>query len=400
MATKPHNTRADTPASREEARRRHRRRSRLLLLRRLIIVALVIVLALVVWQNWDTLAPDKLFANLQDSMNDQAGGYPIDISGANMTAIAKVDNYVATIGDSYLTYYDRNGGEANRYPCTYSSALMRTAGQYVLLAEQNGTRLQLSTRSAIQTEMNVDNRIISAAVCAAGRFAVLTQSGQGYSVKVTVYDRTGEVVYSRSRQQLATAIAISPNGKEIALISAEAKNGVFTTTLNTFPLSGGKTEANYTYTQTDTLFYRLEYLNNDVVAAIAEEGILLSNTRTENPVYFAADNEHVLSAVTTSRGIAVALRRYGATTGGRIAVMDANAQQLSSVDFSGEYRHLSTDGSRYMLLTDSVAQLITTAGGGNSATVEADGKSAVPDGGRAIVLGLNAISSYTLERAS
>ncbi len=399
MAVKPHNSRAGDPSSREEARRRHRRRSRVLLVRRLIVVIVILALALVVWQNWDTLAPDKLIANLQDSMNNQAGGYPIDISGTNTTAIAKVDNYIATVSDSYLTYYDRNGGEANRYPCTYSAALMRTAGQYVLLAEQNGTRLQLSTRSAIQTEMTADNRIISAAVCATGRFAVLTQSGQGYSVKVTVYDRGGEVIYSRSRQQLAVAVALSPNGKEVALISAEAKDGVFTTALDTFPIAGGQTEANYSCTQADTLFYRLEYLNNDVLAAIGEEGVLFADTRTEEPIYYASDNERVLSAAVGS-GVALALRPYGATTGGRVAILSADAQQLSSTDFIGEYRHLSTDGNRYMLLTDSTAQMITAAGGGDSVAVEADGKAAVPDGKRAIVLGLNAISAYTTESAS
>ncbi len=400
MAVKPHSSHADRPPSREDARRRHRRRSRLLLLRRLAIITVVIILALVVWQNWEYLAPDKLIAGLQDSMTNQSGGYPIDISGANMTAIAKADNYIVTVGDSYLTYYDRNGGEANRYPCTYSSALMRTAGQYVLLAEQNGTRLQLSTRSAIQVEMNADNRIISAAVCAAGRFAVLTQSGQGYSVKVTVYDRTGAVIYSRSRQPLATAVALSPNGKEVALLSAQADNGVFTATLDTFPLAGGQTEANYTHTQTDTLFYRLDYLNNDVLAAISEEGVLFVNTRHDATTYFSGENERVLSAVTTGGGVAVALRPYGATAGGRVAVLGADAKQLSSTDFVGEYRHLSTDGSRYMLLTNSRAQLLTAAGGGKSAAVESDGKSAVIDNNRAIVLGLNAISAYTLEHTS
>lgn len=400
MAVKPHNPPTDRSPSREDARRRHRRRSRMLLIRRLVIITLVIVLALVVWQNWEYLAPDKLIAGLQDSMTNQSGGYPIDISGANMTAIAKADNYIVTVGDSYLTYYDRNGGEANRYPCTYSSALMRTAGQYVLLAEQNGTRLQLSTRSAMQIEMNADNRIISVAVCATGRFAVLTQSGQGYSVKVTVYDRNGDVIYSRSRQPLATAVALSPNGKEVALLSAQADNGVFTTTLDTFPLAGGQTEANYTHSQADALFYRLDYLNNDVLAAISEEGVLFADTRHETATHFTADNERVLSAVTTGGGVAVALRPYGATAGGRVAVLDIGAKQLSSTDFTGEYRHLSTDGSRYMLLTDSVARLLTASGSNKSAAVEADGKAAVIDTNRAIVLGLNAISAYTLENRS
>lgn len=399
MASKPHNPRTDgtSPA---EARRRHRRRSRLLLIRRLIVIVAVIILAAVVWQNWDTLAPDKLIASLQDSMTNQAGGYPIDISGTNTTAIMKVDNYFATVSDSYLTYYDRGGGEANRYPCTYSSALMRTAGQYVLLAEQNGTRLQLSTRSAIQIEMTTETRIINAAVCAQGRFAVLTQSGQGYAVKVTVYDRSGEVVYSRSRQSLATDVALSPDGKRVALLSAEAKNGIFHSTVDVFPLYGGQTDALYSCTEADTLFYRLRYLNNDVVAAIGEDGVLIADTRKDEPLTFAADGERVLSAATTQGGVAVALRPYGATAGGRIAVIGTAARQLSSTDFSGEFRHLSTDGNRYLLLTDSVARVVTAHGGGNSAAVESDGTAAIADGNQAVVLGLNAISAYPMDIAA
>ena len=59
-------------------------------------------------------------------MNDTGGGFPVDISGANVHAIARTQNYFVTLGDSYLTYYSSKGSEINRYPCTYSSALLRT----------------------------------------------------------------------------------------------------------------------------------------------------------------------------------------------------------------------------------------------------------------------------------
>ncbi len=391
-----HTPQNEQPVSREENRRRHRRRSRILMLRRFLVLAFVVVLTVVLWRNWDTLAPDKLLSRLWDSMNTSAGTYPVDISGTNVTVLTRSETGIATLSDSYLTFYNAGGGEVNRHPCTYAAPLYHTAGKYVLLAEQDGKQVQLYTRTALQTEITAKEGVLAIALNEDGRFAVLTRGNQSYAAQVTVYDRDGTQLYSRSRSKLATGVALSPDGEGVALLSVETTNGVLSSVVEIFTLSGTDTAAVFTHPLRNALLYRVEYLSDTRLAAVGETGALLINTENKTTTAYTVDSRRVLGCAIKEDGVALALRDYGDTAGGSIVVLDADGKEACAVPFTGEFRHLSTNGSRYLLLTDVTAQSINHVGVEKTAAIEADGQRAVLLDDTAVVLGLNSIQAYTL----
>ncbi len=382
--------------SREEARRRRRKRARLLMWKRLGIILAIFVLVFVVWRNWDTLAPDKLLAKMQDLVGDASGSYPVDISGSNAQHLAQSQNYSVLLTDSYLTYYNDRGGEVTRYPCTYSSALLRTAGKYVLVAEQGGKRLLLTTRSMTLQDMTLENTILAADVNAKGQFAVLTQGTQGYAVELTVYDQKGTQLYRRSRASLASEVTLSADGKLAALLSLEATDGVLATSVEVFSLTSADTKALYTHTAADTLLYRLDFLSNERLVAVGESGALLMTVDGGQPTAYDVGGRQLLGYAVADGSTALILRPRGDTDGGEVVMLDGNGTQLCAVPFTGEFRHLSAQGKQVLLLTDSAAQVITQVGAGKSSPVEADGQQAVLFGNNAVVMGLSTLQQYAL----
>ncbi len=386
----------EQPVSREEARRRHRKRARLLMWKRLGIILAIFVLVFVAWRNWDTLAPDKLLAKMQDLIGDASGSYPVDISGSNAQHLAQSQNYSVLLTDSYLTYYNDRGGEVTRYPCTYSSALLRTAGKYVLVAEQGGKRLLLTTRSMTLQDMTLENTILAADVNAKGQFAVLTQGTQGYAVELTVYDQKGTQLYRRSRTSLASEVTLSADGKLAALLSLEATNGVLATSVEVFSLTSADTKALYTHTAADTLLYRLDFLSNERLVAVGESGALLMTVDGGQPTAYDVGGRQLLGYAVADDSTALILRPRGDTDGGEVVMLDSAGTPLCTVPFTGEFRHLSAQGKQVLLLTDSAAQVITQTGAGKSIPVEADGQQAVLFGNNAVVMGLSALQQYSL----
>ncbi len=386
----------EQPLSREEARRRRRKRARLLMWKRLGIILAIFVLVFVVWRNWDTLAPDKLLAKMQDLIGDASGSYPVDISGSNAQHLAQSQNYSVLLTDSYLTYYNDRGGEVTRYPCTYSSALMRTAGKYVLVAEQGGKRLLLTTRSMTLADMTLENTILAADVNAKGQFAVLTQGSQGYAVELTVYDQKGTQLYRRSRTSLASEVTLSADGKLAALLSLEATNGVLATSVEVFSLTSADTKALYTHTAADTLLYRLDFLSNERLVAVGENGALLMTVDGGQPTVYDIGGRQLLGYAVADGSAALILRPRGDTDGGEVVMLDSKGTQLCAVPFTGEFRHLSAQGKQVLLLTDRAAQVIMQSGAGKSCPVEADGQQAVLFGSNAVVMGLSALQQYAL----
>ena len=399
MADKKVRTRAqndEQPLSCEETRRRHKKCARLLMWKRLGIILAIFVLVFAVWRNWDTLAPDKLLAKLQDLIGDASGSYPVDISGSNVQHLARSQNYTVMLSDSYLTYYNDRGGEVTRYPCTYSSALLRTADKYVLVAEQGGKRLLLTTRSMTLVNLTLEQNILAADVNSKGQFAVLTQGKQGYAVELVVYDQKGAELYRRSRTSLASEITLAEDGKTVALLSPEAVNGALGTVVEAFSLSSADPQALYTHTAADTLLYRLEFLANDRLVAVGESGALLMSLGGGQPTPYDIGGRQLLGYAVAQDSVALVLRPRGDTADGEVTVLDNTGAPLCTVPFTGEFRRLSAQDDRYLLLTDRTVQVITRDGAGKSASVEADGQQAVLYDDTAVVMGLSALQQYAL----
>ena len=394
MAKKKNNT-PTTPEMEEKRKVRQRRARRRALWRGLVLVCLCVALFLL-WQNWDVLAPDRLLDNLQDALGSGTGSFPVDVSGTGAKQLARSQDYLVVLSDSYLTYLNSSGAEVNRYACTYPSALLRSAGRYVLLAEQGGRRVQLSTRTSVLTQITTEQEILSVAVNEKGQFAVLTQGARNYAVCVYVYDRQGKQLYYRGHTQLATEVALAGDGKQVALISLQTDNGNLDTVVNVFSTETAQTAALCSYTATDALVYRLEYLSEGWLAAIGEAGVVMLDTVNGTYTVYTPMDMRLLGYALGGDDLALVLRPYGSTGDGQVHVISKSGDLLCTVDFTGEFRHLSGDSGQYLLLTDSYTQRITAVGGGSVAKVPSDGQQAVLEGDRAVVLGLNVLQTYEL----
>ena len=386
----------DFPQDRVDKRRSRRKKARRRMVFRLLTLLIVGILVVTAWQNWDTLAPDKLIAKFQDSFGGGAGSYPVDVSGTNAQRLVRCQNYTVLLSDSYLTFYNDTGGEVKRYICSHTNSLLRHAGRYVLLVEQEGRQVQLFTRSAPIIELTTSYDILSAAVNSKGQMAVLTQGPQGYAVQVTVYDRRGKVLYTRSRNQQATEVALSPDGKQVALLSVQAENGNLNTTLDVFALDSAAQEAVCSYKTADKLLYRAEYLTDGWLAAVGEGGAVLLNTADGLATVYAPEGKRLLGYAAGDTTLALVMREYGDTGDGVVQIVDKKGEPLCTVEFTGDFRHLSAQGRQYLLLTDSAVQEITTLGAGRKAASAADGQQAVLCGDSGVVLGLNLLQAYPL----
>lgn len=384
------------PLTAEQKRIMRRRKARRRALGRLIALVLFVALLVVVWQNWDVLAPDRLMSEFEMLVGSGTGEYPVDMSGTGVRRLEKADQYGVVLTESHLIYLNHGGAEVARYTCAYSTPLMRTAGKYVLLAEQGGRRLLLTTRSNQVLELEAEWDIINVALNSKGQIAVLTDGPQGYAVQVKVYNRKGEPQYVRDRSVLATDVVLSADGKQLGLLSPEAVNGSLNTKMEVFSLKTTDAEAVCSYTAKNTLLYRLAYLQNGWLAAFGENGAVMLDTSDGLATVYSSEGMKVLGYATTGNHLALALRPYGTTTGGQIHVVGKDGEPLTTVEFDGEFRHLSGQDGSYALLTD--AQLLKIGKNGLTATADtgADGQQAVLDGEHGIVLGLNRLDSYPL----
>ena len=384
------------PLTAQQKKVMRRKKARRRAFGRLVLLVVFVATLVLVWQNWDLLSPDRLMSEFEMMVGSGTGEYPVDMSGTGVRRLEKAGQYGAVLTESHLIYLNHGGAEVARYTCAYPTALMRTAGKYVLVAEQGGRRLQLSTRSNLMLELEMERDIISVALNEKGQIAVLTDGPQGYAVQIKVYNRKGELQYTRDRNVSVTEVALSADGKQLAALSLEAVDGSLNTLMEVFSLKSTNTDALCSYTAGDTLLYRLAYLGNGWLVGFGENGAVMLDTSDGLATVYAPDGMKVLGYAVADNHFALALRPYGTTAGGEIHVVGKKGDPLATASFDGELRHLSGQDDAYVLLTDGCAQKITKNGVNGSVAIEADGQQAVLDGNNAIVLGLNRLDSYEL----
>lgn len=382
--------------STEDKRVMRRRRQRRRLMIRIAVMVAVVALGLVVWLNWSVLAPDKIWAWIQDLISGGTGSYPVDLSGTGARRLEQVEDYTVVLTESHLTYLNASGAEVSRYGCAYADALLRSEGKYVLVAEQGGHRLQLTTRQKLLGEWSTTHTIHAVSLNAEGQCAVLTDGPQGYWAQLCIYDAEGILRYTRNLNRNAVDVALSPDGSTVSITTIEAVDGSLNTHMEVFSTtaSGG---ALSDYVAEDTLLYRIGYLSNGTLAAVHEQGVVLMDTKSGKVSAYTPDGMHVLGYAISGESVALALRAYGDTAGGEVVVVSATGSESCCAPFTGEFRHLSGTDGRFAFLTDSHVYLLSAAGVEGRTEVPADGQQAVYAAGKAVVMGRNELNVYTIK---
>jgi len=112
---------------------------------------------------------------------------------------------------------------------------------------------------------------------------------------------------------------------------------------------------------------------------------------------YAPDGVRLLGYAVTEKGLAIAVRSYGATGDGQVHLVNTDGVLLTSMDFTGEFRHLSGYEGEYALLTDSMVYKITNDGVAGTAVTASDGRQALLNEDMAVVLGLNRLTAHNFE---
>lgn len=386
--------------STEDKKQMRRRRQMWRTIGRIAVVAVVMVLAVAVWVHWDVLAPDKLWASIQDAVSGGTGSYPVDLSGSNPRRLEQVDHYAVILTDSHLTYRNADGAEVSRYTCTYAEPLVRTEGKYALVAEQGAKRLLLSTRNKVELELKTEQKIRTVALNAKGQFAVLTDGPQGYVVQVTVYDKSGKVLYTRNSNRTITDVTLSPDGATISAVSVEAVDGTLNTRLDVFDLASASPDARCTYQADNELLYRAAYLADNTLVAVGEQSVVLMNTADGGVSLYTPEGMHLLAYAVGGDTVALAMRPYGDTAGGVMVVLSSGGAEQYRTEFEGEFRHLSGEQGQYALLTDSRVFAFSADGLKGTVGVQSDGRQTIFADGQIVVMGLNRLDAYSIDDLS
>lgn len=214
--------------------------------------------------------PSDLLSVLTNSADTaKTEGYILETQEEEIRTLLPFSSGCAMLGKEQMFYVQSGGKSVNVLAHTYSDPQVAAADRCMLLYDLGADTYRLEKNGAVFAEKTSTAPIMCAAVGKKGNYAVATYAYDGYQSRLYVYEENGELLYEwGSARDFITRIALSDDGKQVAVGVVGSSNADYFSKL--FVFAFGDTQPLYSYTFTDTTLVAVEYMKNDTIAVVTD----------------------------------------------------------------------------------------------------------------------------------
>ena len=278
-----------------------------------------------------------------------SGDFPVELSVSARNDIRNVGNDILLLTDSNINLYTSGGGRIFSRQHGYSNPKSVCSQTRILTFDTGSTSYRVDNRSETVINSTTNGAILCAAISYNGTYALNTYSAQ-YICETTVYSNKGEARFRwNSAEQHITTIALSNDGKQIAIGSVGAKNGEYISTVRIFNINS--TEAVMVQEFSNQLILSVSYNDNGSWGAVFEDSyVTVFDDRDPVLLNYNEGNLNALDVNNKDYDLLV-LSNYNDKNKNRIVVVDPNGNIVKDTVFEDDVVSCSISDDYVFLLS-------------------------------------------------
>ena len=165
------------------------------------------------------------FQSVKSSGGELSGeNFPLNISGGIDYQVGNLNGYLAILSDAYIYIYTEDGELYEERQHAYANAMLQTSGKKALIYESGGNKFRIDNKRKNLYTKKMEQNIIFARISENGNVAVITTSDT-YICKLTVFDDSGEEIYSRNCVERVIDLTFNEDGTGCILATSDAADG-------------------------------------------------------------------------------------------------------------------------------------------------------------------------------
>ncbi len=319
------------------------------------------------------------------------GKFPLTISGTELKAQTAQGGRVFVLTDSHILGVNAGGRAFLEQQHGFSNPAMKTSAERVLVYNRESTGYAVLNNSKELYRGDLKNIIYKGDICSKGLVAFVT-SCDGYAAAVSVYTKSLKLKFTwYLTDGFISDIALSNNGKYIAVAAVNVQNGAYSSKVHCFSL---KSETPlYTADFPETAVLSLQKVSGSLFAAVTQNNLTFL-TFGENSQKSGTDQSATVSFVKSSpsgKRLAAVCGNPGAMT---VYLYDAKGNTLNRFNFNDAMTDLAvTDRYLYILNNDTI-RLLQPDGTEQSRTTVDRAKTLLAPCGSGVLAGDNSQIDY------
>ncbi|MBQ6826353.1 MAG: hypothetical protein IJP34_06830 [Clostridia bacterium] len=327
--------------------------------RRLRVSLCAILIIAVIFTLFEIALPKGVFETVSQTISLMGtGSYPVSLEGNRTLNTANKGNYYYVLSDTHLTALSSAGKTVFSYPHGFENPILKTSTSNAIVFEQNGNRAFVFNLNGLKNEITSKTNIITAAISEKGSYAICSKSDK-YACKVTVFNKRDKQVYEwYSAENMVNNIALSKNGKKIAVASFKSENGQFKSTLSI--LNYKSATPLYTENFDNGLIYSLDNSKNRL-AVVTENSVKFIKWSSFKANEYKSDFKTALFR-SEKNGFVVVFNRLNDKTANHIVLFSNSGKVKYKFDFSGIISDIALSGSHIYLMSETDLYLLGKEG--------------------------------------
>lgn len=205
------------------------------------------------------------------------------------------DNYIVTLENNVLTFYNKSASNAGSLELEISSPLFASCGNYLCVAEKNGSKIYLIHNKVIVWQKDVEGNISNISLNKNGYVSV-SVSNTSYKAICKLFSNTGTELFTNflSKTYVVDS-AISSDNKYLALAIVDSSGITISSSIKLISIddaiSGSSNSVQYAYTApADSLVVNIEFCDNTLVCIYDNHIDVISNNSCNELTNFQSSN--------------------------------------------------------------------------------------------------------------
>ena len=276
-----------------------------------------------------------------------SGGYDIELEGGQVQNVISANNKNFVLTDTMLSCYNKSGKTVFQTAHNYSNPVVKVGDTRYILYEQGEKEISLCSLNKTVYKHSFNNGIICADVSHSGGYAVATKA-EGYDSSVSVFNKNNKKIYEWfSSDETVNAVALSKNGKRLAVATLKVESGKFVSSIYVFKFNSANPILKLNYT--DDVVYDLRAVSGSYFCAAFKNNVQFINYKSNK----VKDNlsEYSVSMVKQVSNRVVAIRTVAANQDESLAeIYTSSGKLISSFKINSYVTDFSyKSGSLYIL---------------------------------------------------
>ncbi len=289
-----------------------------------------------------------------------SGDMPANLSGGESRDAYLVSGNAFLLSDTHAEIYNPAGKQIFSRQHAFAFPVLRTSAARAAVYDQNGTDFYLFSLTGVLAERKFETPILCAAVARDGSYAVATRS-KSYASQVEVFNRRGKAVFTwYSPTDLIVDVALSDDGKQLAVAAVTVQNGSVHSRVSLFDYRSAT--AHDTVDYAGEAVYRLQTVSSGRFAVVCARRVDILAFRDAQRTEHKTDYEVSCFRTDGNSWSAAALGREGNKNDNRILVCGAAGESKADFSFQGAVTDLTVRQDTIYILSDGTVYTLDFSG--------------------------------------